>query len=213
MPAADEIYDLIDRFIEMKVPLKLVFATNNINKFREIKDVAGENIDLLSLNDIGFSGEIPEDFNTLEENAAQKAFHIYERYNANCFADDTGLEIEALNNEPGVFSARYAGENCTYDDNVNKVLLKLEGIEQRNAKFRTVIALVLEGRLFVFSGEIKGTIATGKRGNNGFGYDPVFIPSGYQKTFAEMSPEEKNFISHRTLALNKLVSFFRERGY
>lgn len=197
----------------MYKPLKLVFATNNVNKFREIKDIAGENIQLLSLGDIGFSGEIPEDYNSLEENAAQKAFFIYRRFNMNCFADDTGLEIEALNNEPGVFSARYAGENCTYEDNVDKVLLKLKGTDNRQAKFRTVIALALNGRKYLFEGEIKGIITLEKNGTNGFGYDPVFIPHGFEKTFAEMSPEEKNQISHRTLALNKLVEFFRENGY
>jgi len=197
----------------MYKPLKLVFATNNVNKFREIKDIAGENIQLLSLGDIGFSGEIPEDYNSLEENAAQKAFFIYRRFNMNCFADDTGLEIEALNNEPGVFSARYAGENCTYEDNVDKVLLKLKGTDNRQAKFRTVIALALNGRKYLFEGEIKGIITLEKNGTNGFGYDPVFIPHGFEKTFAELSPEEKNQISHRTLALNKLVEFFRENGY
>jgi XTP/dITP diphosphohydrolase len=131
----------------------------------------------------------------------------------NCFADDTGLEIEVLNNEPGVFSARYAGENCTYEDNVDKVLLKLKGTDNRQAKFRTVIALALNGRKYLFEGEIKGIITLEKNGTNGFGYDPVFIPHGFEKTFAEMSPEEKNQISHRTLALNKLVEFFRENGY
>ena len=197
----------------MNIPLKLVFATNNLNKFREIKDIAGENIILLSLDDIGFTGEIPEDHATLEANAAQKAFYIYNRYGIDCFSDDTGLEIEALNNEPGVFSARYAGEKCSFEDNVNKVLANLEGINNRNARFRTVVALILNGQLRTFSGEIKGTIAHAKRGGNGFGYDPVFIPSGHDRTFAEMSFEEKNRISHRTIALKNLVNFFRGLGY
>lgn len=199
--------------MEINKPLQLVFATNNRNKFREIKDIAGKNIQLLGLGDIGFSGEIPEDYDSLEKNAAQKALFIYRRFNLNCFADDTGLEIEALNNEPGVFSARYAGENCTYEDNVDKVLLKLKGISNRHAKFRTVIALVLNGRKYIFAGEIKGIITLERYGSNGFGYDPIFMPDGFEKTFAEMSPKEKNQISHRTLALNKLVEFFSEKGY
>jgi len=199
--------------MEMILPLKLIFATNNLHKFREIREITGKNIHLLSLKDIGFSEDIPEDFDSLEENAAQKAFYIYSRFHIDCFSDDTGLEIEALNNEPGVFSARYAGEQCSFEDNIKKVLSNLEGIENRKARFRTVIALVMQGNLTLFSGGINGTITQEKRGNQGFGYDPVFVPDGFEKTFAEMSPAEKNSISHRTVAIDKLVKYLREKGY
>jgi XTP/dITP diphosphohydrolase len=199
--------------MEMKVPLKLIFATNNLHKFTEIKEIAGEKIIVLSLRDIGFSDDIPEDYTTIEENAAQKAFYIYERYHTDCFADDTGLEIHALNNEPGVYSARYAGEQCSFQDNINKVLGKLKNVTDRRARFRTVIALVMEGKLTLFTGEIAGRITLERRGNQGFGYDPVFVPDGHIKTFAEMEAAEKNGISHRNIAINKLVKFLKQKGY
>jgi XTP/dITP diphosphohydrolase len=185
--------------------INLVFATGNEHKVREIQEVIGTGIRLMNLSDLGFTGEIPEDQNTIEENAAQKAWFIYNKYHIGCFADDTGLEIEALQGEPGVYSARYAGIHCTFEDNMNKVLAALAGIENRKARFRTVIALVENGRLSTFQGEIKGSITREKRGRQGFGYDPIFIPDGFIHTFAEMAPGEKNRISHRALAIQKLV--------
>ncbi len=190
---------------------KLVFATNNRHKLEEIRDVTGNRVELLSLSELGFSGEIPEEADTLEGNAAQKAFHIYDRYRVNCFADDTGLEIDSLNGAPGVYSARYAGEKCTFDDNINKVLHLLEGIRERKARFRTVIALVEDGNLLTFEGMIPGVITTARKGTGGFGYDPVFMPDGFDRTFAEMTMAEKNRISHRALAVEKLISHIKSR--
>ena len=190
---------------------KLVFATNNLHKFNEIQKKIGAEILLLSLSDIGFSEEIPEIKNTIEENASDKAYYIYNRFNINCFADDTGLEIEALSNEPGVYSARYAGKNASFDDNMNKVLEKMSGISNRNAVFRTVISLVENGIEKQFEGRIKGKIAIEKKGNEGFGYDPIFIPEGYQSTFSEMSLTEKNKISHRAIAVNKLIQYLKKK--
>jgi XTP/dITP diphosphohydrolase len=180
---------------------KLVFATNNRYKFEEIKLVLKDKVDLLSLSDIGFSDEIPEEQNTLEGNATQKAFFIYHKYGMDCFADDTGLEIEALHGDPGVYSARYAGENCTFDDNMNLVLLNMIGKSNRKARFRTVIALIEQGRLSIFNGEIKGLITHERSGKEGFGYDPIFEPEGYGRTFAEMPLSQKNLISHRAKAV------------
>ncbi len=188
---------------------KLVFATNNLHKLEEIREVTGSSIELLNLSELGFTGEIPEEADTLEGNAAQKAFYIYDRYSVDCFADDTGLEIDALKGAPGVYSARYAGEKCTFDDNVNKVLRELAGITDRKARFRTVIALVENGKLLTFEGMIKGTITTTRKGTGGFGYDPVFMPDGYDKTFAEMTLREKNSISHRALAVEKLIAYLK----
>jgi len=187
----------------------LVFATNNIHKIKEISSILGNRIMLKSLKDIGCYDDIPETGETIEENALQKARYIYGRYGIDCFADDTGLEVEALSNEPGVYSARYAGENVTYDDNTNKVLQKLKGKNNRKACFRTVIALIIEGKEQLFEGRIDGEIIHEKRGREGFGYDPVFIPAGHDKTFAEMDPGEKNSISHRALASKKLEEFLR----
>lgn len=190
---------------------RLVFATNNRHKFEEIRHAAGDTVDLLNLGDIGFAGEIPEDHHTLEDNAAQKAFFIYNRYGISCFADDTGLEIEALQGEPGVYSARYAGEHCSFEDNMNKVLSRMEGIANRKARFRTVIALVEEGVLRIFEGDIMGRIVAEKRGEEGFGYDPIFQPDGFDRTFAEMSIAEKNRISHRTRAIQGLLDHLVEK--
>jgi XTP/dITP diphosphohydrolase len=190
---------------------KLVFATNNRHKLEEIRHLAGKHIRLLSLSDIGFTGDIPEEADTIEGNAAQKAWFIYERYGINCFADDTGLEIEALHGEPGVYSARYAGENCSFEDNMNKVLASMKGIENRKARFRTVIALIENGKLTTFQGEIKGIITPEKHGVQGFGYDPVFLPEGFDRTFAEMELGEKNRISHRALAVQKLIDYLITR--
>ena len=187
---------------------KLVFATNNRHKFIEIEKALGATLELLNLNDLGFTGEIPEEQDTLEGNAAQKAYFIFNKYGLNCFADDTGLEIEALHGEPGVFSARYAGANCNFEDNMNKVLENMKGMTNRNARFRTVIALVERGKLTTFAGEVRGVITLEKKGSQGFGYDPVFQPLGFERTFAEMSLEEKNRISHRALAIQELVNYF-----
>lgn len=187
----------------------LVFATNNTHKIREITGIMDTSIVIKTLHDMGCDEDIPENGCTLEENALQKARNIHERYGTDCFADDTGLEIEALNGEPGVYSARYAGESKSFDDNMNKVLEKLSGAGNRKACFRTVIALILEGREYLFEGRVDGVITTEKRGKEGFGYDPVFLPDGYDRTFAEMPLDEKNKISHRALAIKKLATFLQ----
>jgi XTP/dITP diphosphohydrolase len=189
---------------------RLVFATNNKHKFDEINQVLGNKVKMQSLLDLGFTGEIPEEMHTLEGNAAQKALFIYSKFGLDCFADDTGLEIEALDGEPGVFSARYAGKNCSFEDNMNKVLQKMNRKTNRNARFRTVIALVESGQLRYFEGEVRGTIIQEKRGAKGFGYDPIFLPAGYSQTFAEMSLADKNLISHRARAVSQLIEYFSE---
>jgi XTP/dITP diphosphohydrolase len=185
----------------------LVFATNNLHKVKEIRDVIGHVIRLLIPADLGFNGEIPEEKDTIEKNAVQKARFVYDTFGLSCFADDTGLEIDALNGAPGVYSARYAGAGCTFDDNMNKVLAAMTGIKNRKAIFRTVIALIENERLITFQGEIQGVITTEKRGKLGFGYDPIFLPDGHDRTFAEMEIGEKNHISHRALAVKKLIDY------
>lgn len=189
--------------------LRLVFATNNKNKIKEIKHLIGNSIKLLSLKDIGCFEEIPETADTIEGNAIQKAQYIYEKYGYNCFADDTGLEIEVLNGEPGVYSARYAGEQKNPEDNMNKVLDKLQYIENRSAQFKTVIALIVDGKLTCFEGIVKGEMTHLKSGNDGFGYDPIFKPDGYDVTYSEMSLEEKNNMSHRAIATKKLIDLLK----
>lgn len=191
--------------------MKLVFATNNQHKFQEINKKLENKIELLSLNDLDFHDEIPESHETIEENAKEKAQFIYNRYHINCFADDTGLEIDALNGRPGVYSARYAGETCSFEDNMKKVLLEMTGISNRKAKFRTIIALVEEGNTHYFEGIVHGNILGSPRGHEGFGYDPVFQPEGFDKTFAEMTLHDKNKISHRALALNKLIEYLNNK--
>ncbi len=186
---------------------KIVFATNNRNKLFEVQQKIGSKFSLLSLNELSYHDDIQEDFLTLEENASQKAWFIYKRFNINCFADDTGLEVDALNGEPGVHSARYAGNQRNSFDNINKLLKNLQGIENREAQFRTVISLVMNDKEFQFEGIVRGTIIYEPRGFDGFGYDPIFCPHGYTKTFAEMDIESKNIISHRGLAIEMLVSF------
>ena len=188
--------------------MKLVFATNNLNKLSEIQSLVPEEIEILSLKDINCNEELPETTPTLEGNAIQKAKYVFENYGYNCFADDTGLEIDALNGEPGVYSARYAGEKCIAEENMSLVLQKLEGIEQRTAVFRTVIALIIGGNITLFEGSCKGEIQKNKCGSEGFGYDPIFLPNGFKKTFAEMKQNEKGSISHRGKAVKKLVEFF-----
>lgn len=187
--------------------MKLVFATNNRHKLLEIQHLLDGSIELLSLNDIGCSDDIPENQDTLEGNAAEKSFYVYNKFGLNCFADDTGLEIEALNGEPGVYSARYAGEERSSERNMDKVLAKMAKIKNRKARFRTVISLVIEGREYQFEGIVDGQILTEKRGTTGFGYDPIFKPDESPLSFAELSMEEKNKISHRGRAVRKLVDF------
>jgi XTP/dITP diphosphohydrolase len=187
--------------------MKLVFATNNPNKLSELQALVLEGIEILSLKEINCNEELPETNPTLEGNALQKAKYVYDNYGFNCFADDTGLEIAALGGEPGVYSARYAGEDCKAEDNMHKVLTKLENEDNRNAKFRTVIALIIKGEENLFEGECSGKITKTKSGIEGFGYDPIFNPEGYKITFAEMTKNEKGTISHRGKAVEKLVEF------
>lgn len=186
---------------------KLVFATNNLHKLNEVSTILENKIELLSLNDINCHIDIPETSNTLEGNALLKAQYIYSNYKLNCFADDTGLEVEALNGEPGVYSARYAGDIHNSEANMLKLLHNMDGKENRQAQFRTVISLILDETEYQFEGIIKGKIIKEKRGSSGFGYDPIFIPEGYDKTFAELGDEIKNKISHRAQAVNKLCKF------
>ena len=189
---------------------ELIFATNNQNKVLEIKAVAGGEIAILSLKDAGIVKDIPEPFDTLEENAREKCRVIHELTGKNCFSEDTGLEVAALNGAPGVRSARFAGEEADADMNTAKLLEMLKPGMDRSARFRTVICLVLEGKEYFFEGVCPGKIITGKKGNFGFGYDPVFIPEGSDRTFAEMSIEEKNIFSHRKKAMAALVLFLQK---
>ncbi len=190
---------------------KLVFATNNKHKLREVSDILKDKIELLSLSDIHCNVDIPETSNTIPGNAKLKAQYVKEHYQLNCFADDTGLEIDALNGAPGVYSARYAGESKDSEENIQKVLKELEGKTNRKAQFRTVIALIYNEQEYLFEGIIKGEIIKEKRGNSGFGYDPIFIPEGYNDTFAEMGDEIKNKISHRAIAVEKLCNFLKNQ--
>ncbi len=187
--------------------MELLFATNNRHKLREILEIAGDRHVIFSLADAGLVAEIPENADTLEGNAIEKARFVYERTGRNCFADDTGLEIDALNGRPGVYSARYAGEGCTFDDNVRKVLIEMEGVELRTARFRCVICLILNGEEYLFEGRVEGSILERPDGDGGFGYDPVFRPQGFSQSFASMSPGEKNQISHRGRAMRAMMNF------
>jgi XTP/dITP diphosphohydrolase len=193
--------------IFMRRGMRLIIATNNVHKVEEIRHALHERLKLITLKELGFSGDIPESESTLEGNAILKARYIYDRYKISCFADDTGLEIEALNGEPGVFSARYAGEDCCFDNNINKVLAALQDVKNRSARFRTVIALIISGKLLIFEGIVNGVICDRRRGEKGFGYDPIFQPEGLNKTFAEITLEEKNKISHRAIAIRKLADY------
>ena len=185
---------------------KIVFATANPNKLKEIKS-AISGFELVGLKDLDIKEEIPETGDTLKMNSLQKAKYVYEKTGLNCFSDDTGLEIEALNMRPGVHSAMYAGPSCNAEDNMQKVLQELRESANRKAQFKTVIALILNGKEYFFEGAIKGDILMGKTGNDGFGYDPIFRPVGYKESFSEMSIAQKNEISHRGLAVKKLVRF------
>lgn len=184
---------------------ELVIATNNQHKVEEIRRALGNKIKLISLKDLGCREEIPEDGTTLKENAYQKAKYIWDKYKKNCFADDTGLMVEALDGAPGVYSARYAGERCSFDDNIDLLLENMEGKTNRNAYFATVICLIQDGEPVYFEGKCEGCILTERYGRGGFGYDPIFMPKGYGESFAEISMEEKNKISHRGKATEKLI--------
>ncbi|MFB6341795.1 non-canonical purine NTP diphosphatase [Saccharicrinis sp. FJH62] len=186
---------------------KIVFATNNQHKLTEVQALLSDNFDVVGLNEIGCFEDIPETADTLEGNALIKARYVAERYKMDCFADDTGLEVDALDNAPGVYSARYAGPQKSADDNIERLLKELSGKENRHAQFRTVVALIMHNREQLFEGVVKGYITSERHGVEGFGYDPVFLPEGRTKTFAEMDLSEKNTISHRAKAVNKLVSY------
>jgi XTP/dITP diphosphohydrolase len=192
--------------------MKLVFATNNRHKLEEVRAILGNKIEVLSLNDIDCHDDIPETADTLDGNALIKARYIHEKFGVDCFADDTGLEVEALNGEPGVYSARYAGEDCNPEANMYKLLQNLTGENNRNAQFRTVIALIINGEEKLFNGIVKGTISREKMGNAGFGYDPIFMVPEYGKTTAELSIEEKNVISHRAKALRAMKEILLTRA-
>jgi XTP/dITP diphosphohydrolase len=191
--------------------LNLIFATHNLHKTDEIRKIVGGLCTILNLHDIGCTEEIPETSNSLQGNALQKAQYVNDKYGLDCFADDTGLEIEALEGRPGVYSARYAGEHCSFQDNINKVLSEMEGIENRKASFTTVIALLYDGKKYFFEGRIDGEIMKEQSGTDGFGYDPIFKPDGYHETFAALGNDEKNRISHRSIAMQKLLVFLKEK--
>ena len=197
--------------------MKLIFATNNEHKVDEIRSVIrNSSIEIVTLKEAGIDIDIPEPFNTLEENASNKSRIIYEMKRINpiitgCFSEDTGLEVEALNGEPGVRSARYAGEEKSFDKNIGKLLEKLEGTTNRKARFRTVISLIIDTKENLFEGICEGTIGYGKRGKGGFGYDPIFVPDGSIHTFAEMKIEEKNQFSHRKKATDKLITYLSDK--
>ena len=191
---------------------ELVFATNNLNKLKEVQDlISNKDIKLLSLVDIGCIEDIPGTADTIAGNAFLKANYIYQKYELSCFADDTGLEVEVLKGEPGVKSARYAGEEKNNEENIKLLLLNLENKQNRRAQFKTVISLIMEGVNYEFTGIIKGTITERKMGEKGFGYDAVFMPEGSERTFAQMSLEEKNKISHRAIAVSKLLEFLNKQ--
>lgn len=192
--------------------MKLVFASNNKNKIQEIQQLVPKTIQILSLEDIGCIEEIPETATTIEGNAIIKANYVTEKYGYNCFADDTGLEVEVLNGAPGVYSARYAGKQKDANDNMDKLLSELLNKSNRNANFKTVIALNLNGKQNLFTGIINGKIMDKKIGTNGFGYDPIFTANGYDKTFAELTMEEKSKISHRGIAVKELILFLQKQS-
>lgn len=191
----------------------LCFATNNLNKIAEIGQILGDEFKILSLKDIGCTEELPENQDTLEGNSLEKAKYVFDHYKSSCFADDTGLEVAALNGEPGVMSARYAGMQKDSSDNIDLLLYKLKNEVNRKAQFRTVITLITQRGMKQFEGLIKGEILTSRRGDNGFGYDPIFQPAGYSKSFAELSMSEKNNISHRAIAFRKLVNYLKTNPF
>lgn len=190
---------------------QLVFATNNQNKTNEVRNLLAGQYEVLNLSDIGCTTDIPETADSFAGNAELKSSFVADNFKLDCFADDSGLEVEALNNEPGIYSARYAGERGD-EANLRLVLKKMEGVQNRKARFRTVVSLIRDGERFLFEGAIEGTLRTHATGGNGFGYDPIFQPDGYDCTFAEMDMAQKNQISHRALAMRKLISFLQEQA-
>jgi len=191
---------------------QLVFATHNKHKLKEVSEIVGSAYQIVSLSEIGCMDEIPETSPTIEGNALQKARYIYDKYHVDCFSDDTGLEVEALNGAPGVYSARFAGSRCNSDDNIDLLLQKLENTDHRKARFRTVIALILNEKEYLFEGVVIGTISKEREGSGGFGYDPIFIPDGYNLSFASLGDEVKNRISHRAKATEKLCRFLNRHN-
>lgn len=191
--------------------MEIVFATHNQHKTEEVRAILGADYRILNLPELGCP-DIPETADTLKGNALQKAQYVADHYGRNCFADDTGLEVLALDGRPGVYSARYAGEGCSYQDNVLKLLGEMQGVADRRACFKTVVALILSGETYFFEGRVDGIILPEQRGTDGFGYDPVFLPDGYDQTFAEMSPATKNSISHRGRAIQQLAAFLKNCG-
>ena len=188
----------------------IIFATNNLHKIEEVRAVLGTRFNIITLKEAGIDIDIPEPHDTLEANATEKSKTIYEITNKNCFSEDTGLEVEALNGEPGVKSARYAGESRSFDDNIEKLLTNLKTANNKTARFRTVISLIFDGKEYFFEGICPGKIINERKGNNGFGYDPVFVADGSNKTFAEMDMAEKNIFSHRKKAMEKLIIFLNK---
>jgi len=199
-----------ENLINQLLTVKLVFATQNHNKLREVQALLGDSFQLIDLNELNFHDDIPETQPTIRGNAAQKAWFIYNKFGLSCFADDTGLEVDALNGAPGVYSARYAGPGKNAHENVVKILQELKGKKDRNARFKTVLALILDGKEFFFEGVVEGTILEQERGGDGFGYDPIFRPTGYDQTFAEMPLSLKNVISHRGKAFKALDDFLKQ---
>ena len=199
--------------IRTGIQMKLIFATNNPHKVEEMQAAIGNEFELVSLREAGVDIDIPEPHDSLEANALEKSTTIFKLIQSDCFSDDTGLEVEALNGEPGVKSARYAGEGKNFEDNIDKLLLKLEVYINRRARFRTVISLIWKGEKYLFEGVCEGYIEKSRHGSNGFGYDSVFIPDGSDKTFGEMSLEEKNSFSHRKKAVSQLVSFLQQQAH
>ena len=196
----------------MNKEFELVFATSNKGKYDEVKKMMPRNINLLSLNDLNFIGDIQETGKTLKQNAKIKSDFIFNNFGINCFADDSGLEIDSLNGMPGIYSARFAGKTCNSNDNIEKVWKLLTGYKNTDAKFKSILSLNIDGKTFFFEGKINGKIIFNKRGTNGFGYDSIFIPNGYNKTFAELNSVEKNEISHRSKALKRLIIFLDKKN-
>ena len=196
----------------MNKEFELVFATSNKGKYNEVKKMMPRNINLLSLNDLNFTDDIQETGKTLKQNAKIKSDFIFNNFGINCFADDSGLEIDSLNGMPGIYSARFAGKTCNSNDNIEKVWKLLTGYKNTDAKFKSILSLNIDGKTFFFEGKINGKIIFNKRGTNGFGYDSIFIPNGYNKTFAELNSVEKNEISHRSKALKRLIIFLDKKN-
>lgn len=191
--------------------MEFIFATGNAHKLEEVRGILPDFIEVLSLKEVNYLKEIPEPYETIEENAVHKAQVVFDYFGKNCFAEDTGLEVEALNGAPGVYSARYAGDECSAERNVELLMSNMSSKQNRSARFKTVSALIIEGEVYTFEGIVNGIISRELRGNGGFGYDPVFIPNSFSQTYAEMDIQTKNRISHRSLSINKLCNFIHEK--